>query len=1017
MKKTVLFLVMAFFCLHTFAQKHAVTGLVTSSEDGMTLPFASVVVKGTTIGTSTDMDGKYTIEVSNEDVLVFSLIGFTTQEIPVGDKTEINVIFDVETTGLDEVVVVGYGVQKKSAVTGAISSIKAEDIQKMPIQRAEQAIQGQVAGVQVAANSGQPGSGISVKIRGVGTTGNSQPLYIVDGNPVGDISYLASTDIGSMEVLKDASASAIYGARGANGVVIVTTKKGTKGAAKLTYDGYYGVQNAWRNMDLLNAQEYQMIVNESLLNSGYNSTHANWIQDSEVAGIGSGTDWQKEIFRDNAPIQSHTLTLSGGNEKVIYSSAISYFSQDGIVSEDKSSYERLNFRTNADYTSYNKKLKIGSSILYSRFKSQGVDPNNVYNSPLARAINIDPITQVKDENGEFMMPIRNMQEIVNPVAGMYYLHDEYKTDKLVGNLYAEYKFLKDFKVKTSIGIDYAYQWHDVYTPIYELSDITKNTSTRVAKDMNNWYTYNWETTLNYHKKFGSHEVDAILGTTAMTSTYENLSGSASDLIIDGVDYAYIDNSGNTESKTSGGGFSENSLLSFFGRVNYSFGDKYMASVTVRRDGSSRFGSNNRYATFPSVSAGWIISEEDFLKDKLGPISFLKIRASWGQNGNENIGNFAYLSSIVNNNNYNFNDGTTVNGSAPSKVANPDLKWETSEQTDIGFDLRIGSKFTLNFDYYNKTTKDLLIDAPIPGYVGNDAPTVNGGTVENKGVELLLGYRDQIDDFSFGATLNFSANKNEMTKINNDEGIIYGGVNIGPSGMKELTIAKVGEPIGYFWGYETAGVFQNEAEVNAHSVDGVLIQSNAAPGDLIYVDQNGDGVLDDADKINLGNPHPDFTAGLNINMAYKNFDLSMFWYGVVGNQIVDATRRYDLPNANYQTSILNRWTGEGTSNSEPRVVWSDNNNNQGNFSDYMVEDADYLRLKNLQIGYTLPKSILKRINIERVRVYVSGDNLLTFTEYSGFEPEIGNSDNIFYTGVDQGIYPQARVFSIGANITF
>lgn len=610
-----------------------------------------------------------------------------------------------------------------------------------------------------------------------------------------------------------------------------------------------------------------------------------------------------------------------------------------------------------------------------------------------------------------------MQEIVNPVANMYYLHDEYRTDKIVGNLYAEYEFLKDLKVRSSLGIDYAYQWQDTYKPLYELSEITNNTSTKVDKNMKNWYTYNWETTLNYHKVFGAHEVDALAGTTLMTSTYENLSGSASDLLIEGVDYAYIDNSGNDESKTASGGFEENALRSYFGRVNYSYGDKYMASLTVRHDGSSRFGSNNRYATFPSISTGWIISEESFLKDKLGPVSFLKIRASWGQNGNENIGNFAYLSLITNNNEYNFNDGLTVKGSAPEKIANPDLKWETSEQTDIGFDLRVGSKFSLNFDYYNKVTKDLLIDAAIPGYIGNDAPTVNGGTVENKGVELLLGYRDQINDFSYGATLNLSANKNEMTKINNEEGIMYGDVSVGPSGMEQLTIAKVGEPIGFFWGYETAGVFQNEAEVNAHSKDGVLIQENAQPGDLIYVDQNDDGVLDNSDRINLGDPYPDFTVGLNLNMAYKNIDFSMFWYGVVGNQMINATRRYDLPNVNYQTSILNRWTGEGTSNSEPRVVWNDVNNNQGTFSDYMVEDADYLRLKNIQLGFTLPKSVLDKVNIERIRLYVSGDNLLTFTKYSGFEPEIGNSDNVFYTGVDQGIYPQARVVSIGANITF
>ncbi|MRT92090.1 TonB-dependent receptor [Ancylomarina sp. 16SWW S1-10-2] len=1013
MKKTVLFLFLTILCWNTFAQGHSVNGVVTSAEDGLPMPFASVVLKGTTIGTSTDIDGNFTIEADEDAIIVFSMVGFAAEEVKVGNQTTINVILTVDNMGLDEVVVIGYGVQKKSSVTGSISSIKAEDIQRMPIQRAEQALQGQVSGVQVTSNSGQPGAGLSVNIRGIGTTGNSQPLYIIDGNPVSDISYLSSTDIGSMEVLKDASASAIYGARGANGVVIITTKQGTQGAAKVSYDGYYGIQNAWRQMDLLNAQDYAMIINESLLNSGKDMTSADWIQDSEIAGIGSGTDWQNEIFRKNAPIQSHTLSLNGGSEKFLYSTALSYFSQDGIVSEDKSEYERINFRVKGDYTSYNKKLKVGTSMVYSHYTSQGIDPNSVYNSPLARAINIDPITTVKDANGEFSWPIRNMQEIVNPVAGMYYLNDEYKTDKIVGNLYAEYKVMDHVKVKTSLGIDYAYQWHDVYTPVYALSTITQNSKTKVSKTMNNWYSTNWETTINYHNTFGEHELDVIAGTTAMTSNYENLSGSGSELIIDGLDYAYIDNVGNIESKSAGGTYSSNSLLSLFGRANYSFKDRYMASVTVRRDGSSRFGPNDRYAIFPSVSTGWIMSEEDFLKEKLGPVSYLKLRVSWGQNGNENIGDFRYLSSIANNHNYSFNAGTVVNGSSPSKIANPDLKWETSEQTDIGLDLRLGSNFYMNLDYYDKKTKDLLIDAPIPGYVGNSAPTVNGGTVQNKGFEALLGYNGNYNDFSYGGTLNFSTNKNEMTKINNDEGIIYGDVNVGPSGMKNLTIAKEGEPIGYFWGWETAGIYQNQAEISANGAH----QPNAAPGDLIYVDQNNDGVMDDADRINLGDPHPDFTVGLNLNFAYKNFDLSMFWYGVVGNQIVDATRRYDLPNANYQTSILKRWTGEGSSNSTPRVSWTDGNNNNGNFSDYMVEDADYLRLKNLQIGYTLPRSVLDKLHIEKFRIYVSGDNLLTFTEYSGLEPEIGNSDNVFYTGIDQGIYPQARVYTIGANITF
>lgn len=1009
----------ALLCLMTlaaYAQEISVSGTV-KDRDGEPIPGVSVVVKGTTNGTISDIDGKYTLTSAQGKTLIFSFIGMQTQEIIIGSSPSINVLLLDDVTGLEEIVVVGYGVQKKSTVTGAISSIKSEDIRKMAIQRAEQAIQGQVPGVQVTMNSGQPGADLSVNIRGVGTTGNSQPLYIVDGNPAGDIAFLASTDIERMEVLKDAAASAIYGARGANGVIIITTKKGSEGKARLSYDGYYGVQNAWRQLDLLDAQAYQMIINESLLNSGHDKNNDNYIQDAELAGIGNGTDWQDEIFRRNAPICSHTLTLSGGTKSVIYSTALSYFAQEGIVSEDKSSYNRINFRANADYTGYDDKLKVGSQLLLSQITSQGVNPNDVYNSPLARAINIDPITQVYNEDGTFMQPSSNLQEIVNPVAAMNVLYDAYRTSKLAGNLYGEYKLLPELKIKSAIGVDLAYQWHDNYMPVYQLSSITKNETTRVSKDMNNWFTYNWETTANYNKTIGIHAIDVVLGTTFMTGRYESLTGSGSDLLIAGIDYAYLNNVGSADNTNSGGDYSENSLHSLFGRVNYSYNDRYMASFTLRHDGSSRFGKNNRYATFPSLSVGWVITEEVWMKDKIAPVSFFKLRASWGQNGNENIGDFRYLSTIAYNNNYNFNAGTVVNGAAPSSVANPDLKWETSEQIDVGFDMRLGSNFSVTFDYYDKQTKDLLIAAPIPGYVGNNAPTINGGTVQNRGVELLLSYQNAIDDFSYGAALNFSHNKNKMLSINNGEGIIYGDVNIGPSGMKNLTIAKVGEPIGFYWGWETAGVFQNWTEVNAHSVDSKPIQENAQPGDLIYVDQDGNGLLDDADRINLGSPHPDFTMGLNLNAAYKGFDLSMFWYAVTGNQIIDATRRYDLPNANYQSYILNRWTGENASNDVPRVAWDDNNGNHGNFSDFMVHDADYLRLKNLQIGYTLPTSVLAKIKIEQMRVYLSGDNLFTFTKYGGFEPEIGNKNNVFHTGVDQGVYPQARMFTIGANIIF
>lgn len=1000
--------------------KVTLKGEIVDLIDGTPVVGASITEVGTTNGVLADFDGLFSLVVSGSDAKVeVSFIGMKSVIVSVSDIKDLNnyvVKLENDVMGLDDVIVIGYGTQKKSSVTGAISSIKSEDIDKLPIQRPEQALQGQVAGVSVASNSGQPGSSVAVKIRGVGTTGASQPLYIVDGSPAGDISYLASTDIASMEVLKDAAASSIYGSRGANGVILITTKKGRSGKLQVSYDGYYGLQSPSSKVDLLNAEEYVVIMNEAYYNGG---SLEQYVDPSILDKMGKeGTDWQEEIFNNSAAIQSHTVTMSGGSDNMKQSLSLSYFSQDGVISEDKSNYERYNFRANNEGTAYDGRLKVGATILYSHMRSQGVDANGEYDSPTGHALNMDPITPVYNDDGTFGSPYNpGMQEIVNPIAKLFYLHDSYRTDKVVGNIYGEYEIIEGLKFKSSFGIDYAYQIHDVYTPIYYLSDIRYNSESDVSKEFQRWYNYNWENVLSYNKTIADdHTITAILGTTAITNYWENLSGSGSELIIDTPDNAYLANVGNIESKTAGGSYSENSLLSAFGRVNYSYLDKYLVSLTLRYDGSSRFGSNNQFASFPAISTGWVASEEEFLADKLGPLDFVKIRASWGQNGNENIGDFAYLSSIANNNNYNFDAGTPISGSAPSKVSNPDLKWETSEQLDFGFDLRFKNNIFVNFDYYDKKTKDLLIVAPIPAYVGNSAPSVNGGNVSNKGIELLVGYSNNDNEFTYGGSLNISTNKNEVTAINNDEKKIYG-VSVGPSGMKQITMAEVGQPIAFFNGLETDGIFQNQAEIDAHSFDGELIQKQASPGDFRYVDQNNDGVIDSSDRIYLGDPHPDYTYGINLNMGYKGFDMSLFFYGVGGNQIIDATRRYDLSAANYSNEFLNRWTGEGSTNVMPRVTFNDANGNLSNFSDFMVKDADYFRLKNLQIGYSLPESVLEAANLSKVRFYISGENLFTITSYKGYDPEIGSADYIFNTGVDKGVYPKATMFTFGANINF
>lgn len=1003
-----------------FAQnKITLTGQVISASDNSPIIGATVMEEHTTNGIMTDFDGNFTIKVEEGSNLAVSFVGMKTFSQNVSlfeDLSKIVIELQDAVMDLDDVVVIGYGVQKKSTVTGAISSIDSKDMEKLPVQRAEQALQGKVAGVAVASSSGQPGATVAVSIRGVGTTGNSQPLYIVDGSPSGDISYLAASDISNMEVLKDAAASSIYGARGANGVIIITTKKGAVGELKVSYDGYVGVQRPARTVDMMNAEEYAVVMNDAYYRAGYDTAY---VSNETLAKIGTeGTDWQKELFSTNAIMQNHSVTMSGGSDKATQSVSLSYLSQEGIVSEDKSKYERFNGRINLNQKAYDDRLNTGLSLVYSHIRSQGVDANGEYDSPTGHALNMDPLTSVYNEDGSFGMPYNpGMQEIVNPLGKLYYLHDSYRTDKVVANLFAQYEIVPNLKFRSNIGIDFSYQTHDTYTPIYYLSSIRKNETSDVSKSINRWYTYNWENTLTYSKTFDKkHDFTALIGTSAVTSKWEDLGGSGSELTIDTPDNAYLSNIGNIESMSTYGSASENSLLSAFGRVNYAYANKYLASVTMRYDGSSRFGANNRFAFFPSVSTGWVVSEENFLNGRTGSLAFIKLRASWGQNGNENIGDFNYLSSISNDNNYNWDTGSPVNGSAPTKVSNPDLRWETSEQLDLGFDLRFDNGLYSTFDYYVKTTKDLLITAPIPGYVGNNPPTVNGGTVKNNGMEFLLGYDKRSGDFTYGASLNLTTNKNEMTAINNDEGRLYG-ANVGPSGLKNITMAEVGQPIGFFWGLETDGVFQTQQEVDAHAKDGELIQKTASAGDFRYVDQNGDGEINDNDRIYLGDPHANFTYGINLNLGYKGFDMNMFFYGVAGNQIIDATRRYDLSAANFHTDYIDRWTGAGSTNDMPQISWDDSNGNFSRFSDFMVKDANYFRLKNLQVGYTLPETALEKICLESARFYVSGENLFTITGYKGYDPEIGSTGDIFQTGIDKGVYPKSTMFSFGMNLKF
>lgn len=1011
MKKIIGVISLILWCGSLLAQEITVSGTVTTS-DGNTLPGVTIVIKeNPTKGTVTDGNGKYTISVLPNQTLEFSFVGMETQDVPVEGRAQIDVVMQETTQLIEELIVVGYGVQKKSLVSSSVSKVSSDDIERASPTRIEQALQGRTAGVQVIANSGQPGESFTVRIRGIGTNGTSDPLYLVDGMPVGGIDYLNPNDIQSVEILKDASASAIYGARGANGVVLITTKQGQKGKLTVNYDYSMGYQNAWRKVSVLDANEFAIIMNESYANDNRPIPFPNM---ADIDTLGTGTDWQDEIFYKNAPTYNHQFSVSGGNETSTFLASLSYTYQDGIVAKGKSNYERYTYRLNSTHTIG--KFSMGNNLAYTNKITRGIDPNAEFRGPLSMAVNMDPLTPVKNPDGTWGVSSYATQEVVNPIAYLSTLNLNYNENKLVGNVWGELEIIKGLKAKTSFSIDYANGSNRTFVPVYHLSDIISTTTSEASGTVNKWFTWQSENTLIYSNTLGEHSFAAMVGMTANKYQHEYIGGKKNDLLFDDFEHAWINNGTDEESYRSWGGADEHALLSYFGRVNYDFAGKYVFEGVLRADGSSNFGTNNRFGYFPAFSAGWIMSKENFMEG-FTPLSFLKLRFGWGKNGNEAIGAFRYTSLIGSGSKYTFGtDEVIAVGSNPVGISNPDLKWETSEQTNIGVDARFFSdKLSVTLDLYNKKTEDLLVVAPIPSYIGNAAPTVNGGSVSNKGIELELGYKTIINGIGINANLSGAYNKNEVLSINNSEGKIYGaGLAVG---MYNICIMETGYPIAYFWGYKTAGVFQNEQQIqNYISSDSTVIQPNAQPGDLIWVDMNDDGTIDDKDRTKIGNPYPDVTVGLNLGLTYKDFDFNMFLYGAFGQDIFNGTRRYDLPMSNWNASVLDRWIGEGTSNSHPRVTINDPNQNYFKVSDFYVEDGSFLRLKNITLGYTLPEKYSQKVKISKLRIYASAINLFTFTNYSGFDPEIG-AKGALDVGIDRNIYPQPRTFLFGVNLSF
>ncbi len=1002
-----------FFPIAVFGQ--TINGTVTDRHTNEPLIGVNIFLEGTSIGTTTNVDGEFSLTVpSLEGVLVFRYIGYVTQRVEIAGNDVINVRLVDDVVAGEELIVVAYGIQQRSLVTGAISRIEASQIEQSASLRVEQALQGRTAGVMVMQNSGQPGSGSTVRIRGVGTTGDAEPLYVVDGMPVTNIDYLSPSDISSIEVLKDASATAIYGARGANGVVMVTTKSGRPGEIRISYNGYTGIQNPWRKVDLLDAPDYMMIMNESFANDNRTIPFPD-IED-RIQEIGSGTDWQDEVFFYNAPVTNHSLSLSGGTDNSRYVTSLSYRYQDGIVAQGKSNYERITFRVNSDHTAG--RLNYGSRFNYTRKTTRGINPNEEFGGVMARAVNIDPVTPVRNEDGSFAQSPYASQEVVNPVAAIETINAEYNEDKIVGGIFGQFNFTDNFSLRSSFDIDFAYGNNRSFLPEFNLGGNAINETTIAFQEQNRFTTWQTSHVLSYSDEVGVHAFSGIAGFELLDRRNEFVGGTRADLSMPSFQHAWLSTGTDPDSPTNYGGMGVESIASYFTRVNYSYDDKYLFEGVFRVDGSSKFGPDNRWASFPAFSAGWVITREEFMPD-LDWLSLLKIRGGWGQNGSDNIGQFSFTPLITTHIGYGFGqtDRTQVTGAYPAQIANTGLRWETSEQFSLGLETAFADyAYFVNLDYYAKKTKGLLLSAPIPQFIGNAAPVINGGEVRNSGLELESGMRRISGDWNYDITLTGTYNVNEVTAINNEEGRLFG-ASVSTS-MNNVAMAQVGYPIAFFWGYRTAGIFQTEEEVQAHvGPDGQLIQPNARPGDLIFVDVNGDGQITDEDRVKIGDPYPDFTLGFNFNLGWKNWDMNMFWFGSFGNDIyTGGTRRHDLNMPNWKSSVLDRWTPENPSNSHPRVTINDPNGNYARPSDFFVEDGSYVRLRNLTIGYTLPRTAVNAIGASRLRLYASAQNLLTFTSYDGHDPEIG-SGWALDVGIDRNVYPQARTFLFGVNLDF
>lgn len=974
-----------------FAQQITVQGVV-KDQTGETVIGASVMEKGTTNGTITGIDGDFSLNMSSNGTLVVSFVGYKTQEVQVKGQKQLQVVLSEDAEMLDEVVVIGYGTMKKSDLTGAVSSIGNKDIKDSPVSNLGQAIQGKISGVQIV-DAGKPGDNVSIKIRGLGSINNCDPLVVIDGVPTDlGLSSLNMADVERLDVLKDASATAIYGSRGANGVVMITTKRGTEGKGKLAVSANYSFQNATNVPSLLNAAQYAELSNDMMVNSGRNP-NPEWANPSE---LGAGTDWMDELLRTGV-MQNYTVSYSGGNEKSHYYVSGGFLDQSGIVKSVN--YRRFTFQSNSD-AQVLKWLKFSNNITFSADTKK----SGSYN--IGDALKALPIYPVKNEDGSWSGPDGNSEwygSTRNPIGPTELNKSQTDGYNFLANLTAELTFTKWLKFKSTFGYDAKFWFIDNFTPKYNWKPTPTEETSRYKSD-NKSFTYLWDNYFLFDHTFAEkHRVGLMAGMSAQWNTNDYLNAQKNVFMFDNVHE--MDNG--EEMYAIGGNETEWALLSYMARVNYSYEDRYLLTATIRRDGSSRFGKKHRWGTFPSVSVAWRASQEKWFP-KNDYINDLKVRAGYGVTGSQaSVGNYSYLASY-NTSVYPFGISSgNQTALVSSTLANPYIHWEEVAQTNIGFDASLfNSRVMFSFDAYLKETRDMLVKASIPitsGFEDTTTTYTNAGKVRNQGIEMSLHTINLTGELGWETNLTATYNKNKIKDLNSDVPYYINQIN-----NSYVTMLAKDYPINVFYGYVTDGIFQNQSEVNTHAV-----QPGAEPGDIRFRDLNNDGVINDSDRTVIGNPNPSWLFSMNNSLSYKGFELSVFLQGIAGNKIYNANNIDNTGMAaayNQTTDVLKRWQGEGTSNSMPRAVFGDPNQNT-RVSDRFVENGSYLRLKNITLSYTFPKQWLQKAQIENARLSLSCENVATITGYSGFDPEVG------INGIDQNGYPISRTFSLGLNFNF